>query len=70
MLQQYPSRISATKYLVHNNKTKFIFIFHLFIIFIYSKDLLISTSNKDSFPLESGIFKYVLIKLKGVKLNF
>ncbi len=29
----------------------------------------ISASNKDSFPLQSGICKYVSIKLKGVNLN-
>ena len=39
---------------------------NFFILFIQFKDLDISASNKDSLPLQSGIFKYVDKRLKGV----
>ena len=36
---------------------------------IWFLDLCISASNNDSFPLQSGIFRYVFIKVKGVNSN-
>ena len=44
-------------------------LFNSFILLICSNALLISASYNDSLPLESGIFKYVLMIVKGVTEN-